>query len=58
MPNIQVRSITGSVTNTASENAAYARTNGRIDTLESALDNAITTNGEFDDTWGWWAQID
>ena len=57
MPNIQVRSITGSVTNTASENAAYARTNGRIDTLESALDNAITTNGEFDDTWGWWAQV-
>ena len=57
MPNIQVRSITGSVTNTASENAAYARTNGRIDTLESALDNAITTNGEFDDTLGWWAQV-
>ena len=57
MPNIQVRSITGSVTNTASENAAYARTNGRIDTLESTLDNAITTNGEFDDTWGWWAQV-
>lgn len=57
MPNIQVRSITGSVMNTASENAAYARTNGRIDTLESTLDNAITTNGEFDDTWGWWAQV-
>ena len=57
MPNIQVRSITGSVTNTASENAAYARTNGRIDTLESALGNAITTNGEFDDTLGWWAQV-
>lgn len=57
MPNIQVRSITGSVMNTASENAAYARTNGRIDTLESTLDNAITTNGEFDDTLGWWAQV-
>ena len=57
MPNIQVRSITGSVMNTASENAAYARTNGRIDTLESTLGNAITTNGEFDDTLGWWAQV-
>ena len=57
MPNIQVRSITGSVMNTASENAAYSRTNNRIDTLESYLDNAITVNGEFDDTWGWWAQV-
>ena len=59
MPNIQVqaRTITGNVLNTSSENAAYARTNNRIDTLESTLDNAITTNGEFDDTWGWWAQV-
>ena len=59
MPNIQVqaRTITGSVLNTSSENAAYSRTNNRIDELESYLDNAITTNGEFDDTWGWWAQV-
>lgn len=59
MPNIQVqaRTITGSVLNTSSENAAYSRTNNRIDELESYLDNAITTNGEFDDTLGWWAQV-
>ena len=59
MPNIQVqaRTITGSVLNTSSENAAYARTNNRIDTLESTLDNAITTNREFDDTVGWWTQV-
>lgn len=54
---VQTRTITGNVVSTTSENAAYARTNNRIDTLESYIDNAITTNGEFDDTWGWWAQV-
>ena len=54
---VQTRTITGNVISATSENSAYARTNNRIDTLESILDNAITTNGEFDDTWGWWAQV-
>jgi hypothetical protein len=58
MPNIE---IVGTVTVGTSEEAAYAEVIDKLDEVESTIDeladNAITVNGEFDDTLGWWAQV-
>ena len=58
MPNIE---IVGTVTVGTSEEAAYAEVLEKIDELQDTIDeladNAITTNGEFDDTIGWWTQV-
>lgn len=58
MPNIE---IVGTVTVGTSEEAAYAevleKIDGLQDTIDGLADNAITVNGEFDDTLGWWAQV-
>lgn len=58
MPEIE---ITGVIEVGTSESEAYAEVMGKLEDLETTLNglstNAITVNGEFDDTWGWWAQV-
>lgn len=58
MPNIE---IVGTVTVGTSEEAAYAEVMEKLEDLDETLDglstNAITVNGEFDDTLGWWGQV-
>lgn len=58
MPNIE---IVGTVTVGTSEEAAYAEVMEKLEDLDETLDglstNAITVNGEFDDTLGWWRQV-
>lgn len=53
--------IEGEITVASSDDAAYAQVLDRLSELDetiSALDeNAILTNNDFDDTLGWWAQV-
>ena len=53
--------IEGEITVASSDDAAYAQVLERLSELDetiSALDeNAILTNNDFDDTLGWWAQV-
>jgi len=58
MPEIE---ITGVIEVGTSESEAYAEVMGKLEDLETTLNglstNAITVNGEFDDTLGWWGQV-
>ena len=58
MPEIE---ITGVLEVGTSESAAYAEVIDKLDEVESTIDeladNALTVNGEFDDTLGWWGQV-
>ncbi len=47
-------SIIGILKEPSGETEAYARTNERVKELE---DHAVVLNGEFDDTLGWWGQV-
>ena len=47
-------SIIGILREPSGETEAYARTNERVKELE---DHAVVLNGEFDDTLGWWGQV-
>ena len=53
--------ITGVIEVGTSESEAYAEVMGKLEDLEATLNglstNAITVNGEFDDTLGWWGQV-
>ena len=53
--------IEGEITVASSDDAAYAQVLDRLSELDetiSALDeDAILTNNQFDDTLGWWAQV-
>lgn len=53
--------ISGTIQVGTSEEAAYAEVLEKIDELQDTIDglsdNAITTNGEFDDTAGFWGQV-
>lgn len=46
--------IIGILREPSTETEAYAKTNERVKELES---NAVILNGEFDDTLGWWSQV-
>ena len=54
-------SIIGIMRATSPESEDYARINNRVNEIEtdvnSLADNALTVNGEFDDTAGWWKQM-
>ena len=54
-------SIIGIMRATSPESEDYARINNRVNEIEtdvnSLTDNALTVNGEFDDTAGWWKQM-
>lgn len=58
MPEIE---ITGVIEVGTSESEAYAEVMEKLEDLDETLDglstNAITVNGEFDDTLGWWGQV-
>ena len=46
--------IIGILNRTSAEDTRYVETNARVDELES---NAVILNGQFDDTAGWWKQM-
>lgn len=46
--------IIGILNRTSAEDTRYVETNARVDELES---NAVILNGEFDDSAGWWKQM-
>ena len=46
--------IIGVLNRTSAEDTRYVETNARVDELES---NAVILNGQFDDTAGWWGQM-
>ena len=46
--------IIGILNRTSAEDTRYIETNARVDELES---NAVILNGQFDDTAGWWKQM-
>lgn len=54
-------SIIGIMRATSPESEDYARINNRVNEIEtdvnSLTDNALTVNGEFDNTAGWWKQM-
>ena len=54
-------SIIGIMRATSPESEDYARINNRVNEIEtdvnSLADNALTVNGEFDNTAGWWKQM-
>ena len=46
--------IIGVLNRTSAEDTRYIETNARVDELES---NAVILNGQFDDSAGWWKQM-
>lgn len=49
--------IIGIMRQSSQESEDYARVNNRVSDLEESLENAITVNGEFDSTAGFWGQV-
>ena len=49
--------IIGIMRQSSQESEDYARVNNRVSDLEESLENAITVNGEFDNTAGFWQQV-
>ena len=49
--------IIGIMRQSSPESEDYARINNRVTEIESDIENAITVNGEFDSTAGFWGQV-